>query len=292
MSRRRFFQTAAGMAASYVAMNETFGTTASTPRRAEAATPEMAQERADGLKGQFIMDMHTHFLRDDTRLTSFVAMRNAVGKAGWNKELSGKEQTIDDLKLGHYVKEMFLDSDTKIALISSAPSDIQQDWFLTNQQMARAREKVNKRFGARRLFSHAIFTPGQPGWLEKIDAALALKPDSMKGYTIGDNTHKDLSRYPWRMDDEKVTYLGLREVREGRDQERLRAQGTVLAAGRRAVAQPARLRRRERCRAGGEGLAAAQLHHLSRRLPPRRRRPSGGAGRSSSAPAGSRGPAT
>ena len=74
--------------------------------------------------------------------------------------------------------------------------------------MAAARDKVNKRFGSRRLFSHAIFTPGQPGWLEKVDAALELKPESMKGYTIGDNTHKETSRYPWRMDDEKVAYKG------------------------------------------------------------------------------------
>jgi uncharacterized protein len=28
----------------------------------------------------------------------------------------------------------------------------------------------------------------------------------MKGYTIGDNTHKQTSRYPRRMDDEQVTY--------------------------------------------------------------------------------------
>ena len=70
-------------------------------------------------------------------------MRNAVGKAGWNKELAGKEQTLDDLKFDNYVKEMFLDSDTKIAQISSAPSEIPQDWFLTNQQMADARTKVN-----------------------------------------------------------------------------------------------------------------------------------------------------
>jgi predicted TIM-barrel fold metal-dependent hydrolase len=154
------------------------------------------------------MDMHTHFLRDDTRITGFVAMRAAVGKAGWNKELSGHEQTIDDLKYANYVKEVFLDSDSKIVLISSAPSDIEQDRFLTNEQMAAARDKVNKRFGSRRLFSHAIFTPGQPGWLEKVDAALELKPESMKGYTIGDNTHKETSRYPWRMDDEKVAYKG------------------------------------------------------------------------------------
>src|SRR6204780_3344584 len=71
LDRRKFFQTAAGMAASFVAMNEVYGPLFDVTR-AEAATPAMAQERADALKDQFIMDMHTHFLRDDTRLTSFV----------------------------------------------------------------------------------------------------------------------------------------------------------------------------------------------------------------------------
>jgi predicted TIM-barrel fold metal-dependent hydrolase len=152
--------------------------------------------------------MHTHFLRDDTRNMNFVNMRAAVGKAGWNKTLADKEQTIEDLKYANYVKEMFLDSDTKIALISSAPSDVEQDWFLTNEQMRDAREKVNKEAGSRRLFSHIIFTPGQPGWLDKLQAGLELKPESVKGYTIGDNTHKNLSKFPWRLDDEKVAYKG------------------------------------------------------------------------------------
>ena len=30
------------------------------------------------------MDTHTHILKDDTRLTGFVRMREAVGRAGWN----------------------------------------------------------------------------------------------------------------------------------------------------------------------------------------------------------------
>jgi predicted TIM-barrel fold metal-dependent hydrolase len=211
LSRRRFFQTSAGMAAAFVALNQVFGELfAAIP--AEAATPEMAKERADRLKDQFIMDMHTHFLKDDTRLTDFVAMRTAVGRAGWNKQIGDKEQTIDDLKFANYKKEIFLDSDTKIALISSAPSDIAQDWFLTNEQMAQAREKVNRDAGQRRLFAHMIFTPGQPGWLEKLAAGLALKPESCKGYTVGDNTHKETSHYPWRMDDEKVTYLGYEKM--------------------------------------------------------------------------------
>src|ERR1700726_1284218 len=107
LDRRAFFKTAAGMAASFVAVNEVYGPIFAASK-AEAATPAMAQERADALKGQFIMDMHTHFLRDDTRIMNFVAMRTAVGKAGWNKELAGKEQTIEDLKYPNYVKEMFL----------------------------------------------------------------------------------------------------------------------------------------------------------------------------------------
>jgi len=215
LDRRRFFQTAAGMAAAFVAMNEVYGAIFdATP--AEAATPALAQERADALKDQLILDMHTHFLRDDTRVTTFLQTRKAIAQLGWNPELVGRPQSLDDLKFANYVKEIFLDSDTKIALISSAPSDIARDWFLTNEQMAAARQKINDKaagnigaeVGTKRLLAHAVFTPGQPGWLDDIDAALALKPDSMKGYTIGDNTHKQISRYPWRMDDEKVTYKG------------------------------------------------------------------------------------
>ena len=79
LDRRRFFQTAAGMAASFVAMNEVYGPLFDVTK-AEAATPAMAQERANALKDQFIMDMHTHFLRDDTRVMTFVEMRKAVGR--------------------------------------------------------------------------------------------------------------------------------------------------------------------------------------------------------------------
>lgn len=206
LSRRQFFRTASGMAAAFLAMNDTFGPVFGVSR-AEAATPELAQARAQGLKGQFIMDMHTHFLRDDTRLEGFVRAREAVGKAGWNPMLAGKPQQIEDLKFANYMKEIFLDSDTKMALISGAPSEITEDWFLTNEMKADARQRINQAAGARRAFSHAIFTPGYPGWMEQIDRAIeVLKPDSFKGYTIGDNTHKNLSKHPWRLDDEKLVY--------------------------------------------------------------------------------------
>ena len=112
LSRRRFFETAAGMAASFVALNEVFGHLFDASP-AEAATPEMANERANALSGQFIIDGHTHFLRDDTRLVGFVKMRNAFGKLGWNKELTG-DQTLADLER---VRMLFDDLEQKEQLI-------------------------------------------------------------------------------------------------------------------------------------------------------------------------------
>ena len=206
ISRRTFFQGAAGMAAAFVAMNETYGPFYNVSR-AEAATPDMANERANALKGQFIMDMHTHFLRDDTRLEGFVKSREAVGQASWNPALVGKPQTLDDLKFANYFKEIYMDSDTKVALISGSGSEEPRDWFLTNEMKAQSRAEVNKKAGSKRMFSHAIFMPGMPGWLDKVDRDYETnKPDSFKGYTVGDNTNKHLAKHPWHLDDEKLLY--------------------------------------------------------------------------------------
>ena len=206
MSRRRFFQTAAGMAASFVALNQVFGPLFDASE-AEAATPDMADARANALSGQMVIDGHTHFLRDDTRLMGFVKAREVVGQWGWNKALSGKQQTIDDLKYGNYVKEIYMDSDTKVALLSNSPSDVPQDWFIPQEQVFKTRAMVNQQAGSRRMLAHFTITPGQPGWLEQVDVGIeTYKPDSWKGYTVGDNTHKELAAHPWHADDEKLMY--------------------------------------------------------------------------------------
>jgi predicted TIM-barrel fold metal-dependent hydrolase len=138
---------------------------------------------------------------------TFVNARRAVGRAGWNPDLVGKEQTIQDLMEASWFKEVFLDSDTKVALISGAPSEEPIDWFLTNDMKFDARKRVNDAAGTKRVLSHAIFTPGRPGWMDEVERAIEqLKPDSFKGYTIGDNTNKHLAIHPWRMDDEKLLY--------------------------------------------------------------------------------------
>jgi predicted TIM-barrel fold metal-dependent hydrolase len=163
--------------------------------------------RAGQYADQFIVDIHTHFVRDDCRLVYLLNLRDFTGRAGYNPELTKEPQTMDNLKFGNYIKEMFLDSDTKISLLSGAPSDIPRDWLLTNQMIADARRKVNTFAGSKRMLGHAVITPGQKGWLDDIDRAIEeIKPDAWKGYTIGDASNPEISRCPWRMDDEKVVY--------------------------------------------------------------------------------------
>jgi predicted TIM-barrel fold metal-dependent hydrolase len=208
LGRRAFFRTAAGLATSFVAMNDVYGPVFSV-NAAEAASVDLSLLRQQSLAGQFVFDCHTHFLRDDTRLEGFVRAREAVGRTGWNPQIAGRPQTIEDLKFDNYVKEIFLDSDTKVALISGSPSEEPRDWFLTNEMKADARRRINEAAGSQRLLSHAIFTPGWDGWLEQIQRdAETLRPDAWKGYTVGDNTNKHLARHPWRMDDERITYRG------------------------------------------------------------------------------------
>jgi predicted TIM-barrel fold metal-dependent hydrolase len=210
MSRRAFFKTSAGMAAAFVAMNETYANGAAplyAVEKGEAGNLDVAQARTDALKNQFVMDMHTHFLREGTPIKTFIAQRETVGKAGWNPALAGKPQTIEDLMFPNYFKEIFLDSDTKVACISGSYSVDPAYSFLTNEMKFDARQKINREAGTRRMYSHAIFTPGWPNWLDKAEEEMEkLRPDSWKGYTIGDNTNKHLSKFPFRLDDEKVMY--------------------------------------------------------------------------------------
>src|SRR5439155_1617280 len=82
---------------------------------------------------------------------------------------------------------IFVVSDTKVALLSGAPFDDQTWDLLSNDQIAMARAAINKIADSRRLLGHAVFTPKRQGWMNEVDRAIStLKPDSWKGYTIGD----------------------------------------------------------------------------------------------------------
>jgi predicted TIM-barrel fold metal-dependent hydrolase len=206
LDRRQFLRTGCGMAAAFLAMNDVFGRLFVIDR-AEAAEPAAAAERTNSLAGQFIFDDQVHFVRDDYQGERILRLAKFASEH-WNPDmLKDAGLTLARYKFDNFVKEIFLDSDTKIGLLSGAPFDDPALWFLTNDQIARARKVVNAIAGSRRLLAHSLITPGQPGWMEEVDRCIAeVRPDSWKGYTIGDPSAPPTNKYPWRLDDEKLVY--------------------------------------------------------------------------------------
>src|SRR6516162_6818042 len=206
LDRRQFLRTSCGMAAAFLAMNDVFGRLFVIDR-AEAAEPAAAAERVNSLAGQFIFDDQVHFVRDDYQGERILRLAKYASEH-WNPAmLKDAGLTVARYKFDNFVKEIFLDSDTKIGLLSGAPFDDPSLWFLTNDQIARARKVVNAIAGSRRLLAHSLVTPDQPGWMEEVDRCIAeVKPDSWKGYTIGDPSAPSNSKTMWRLDDEKLVY--------------------------------------------------------------------------------------
>src|SRR5881628_1726322 len=204
VSRRQFLASSAGMAAAFLAMNDVFGQVFEVTR-AEAATPGVADMRAQALSGQFIVDAQTHFVRDDFKQEGLLDLAK-YAKANWNPKLWG-ESNLARYKFENYLKEIFVDSDTKVALLSGAPFDDPSWDLLTNDQIVAARTSINKFAGSRRLLAHSVFTPKKQGWMDEVDRAIAqLKPDSWKGYTIGDPLFPSKAGSYWRLDDDKLMY--------------------------------------------------------------------------------------
>jgi hypothetical protein len=202
LDRRQFLKSSCGMAAAFLAMNQVYGALFDVSR-AEAAEPAAAAARTAALRQQPVIDVQLHFVRDDFQWEGLLALGEWAKR--WNPVLEREGVTLRRFKFENFVKEVFLDSETRVGLISGAPSDEPSHGVIDSQELARARDTLNAVAGSRRVLSHAILRPGQPGWLDEIDRALEeWQPDSWKGYTVGDPLAP--SQWPWRMDDEKVVY--------------------------------------------------------------------------------------
>ncbi len=163
-----------------------------------------AVSRQDRLSAQFVFDDQVHFLRDDADPAYFEPLTGLIELSAELLQLPhARTFDIEHIKFAHFLKAIFLDSDTKVALLSGAPSEGVP--MLTNDQMAQARAAVNSVAGERRLLTHAVLGPGHDGWLDEMDRVHAeLKPDGWKGYCVGEPFSPSEKRY--RLDDEALMY--------------------------------------------------------------------------------------
>jgi len=207
MDRRQFLRTGCGMAAAFLAMNEVFGPVYRVSE-AEAAQPEAAASRAAALSKQFIFDDQLHFVRDDYQFEGILGLAKYAA-ANWNPAMRSDPvgMSLTRYKFDNFLKEVYLDSDMLVGLLSGAPFDDPANWFLTNDQIRQAADTVNSIAGSRRLLFHSLVTPAQAGWMEEVDRCISVvRPTSWKGYTIGDPLSPETTKFPWRLDDEKLVY--------------------------------------------------------------------------------------
>jgi hypothetical protein len=120
LDRRRFLETSCGMATAFLAINQVFGQVFEVSE-AEAAELEVAQARAEGLTGQFIFDVQSHFIRDDFNQEGLLGLGDFASKH-WNPDmLKDMGLTLQRYRFDNFFKEIYLDSETDLALLSGAP---------------------------------------------------------------------------------------------------------------------------------------------------------------------------
>jgi len=177
LARREFLKSACGAASTLLSFNAANAAAGATggffDLPAEAALePELAQARLGG-KGEFIFDVQGHFVDPNGAwLAKVPADRNPLSqmpKAGCAlARAPGSRSYLRCLGPEEFVKDVFLDSDTDMMVLSFVPSRPDAE-PLTIEGADAVRRIVERMEGTRRLLLHGRVNPNQPGDLEAMD---------------------------------------------------------------------------------------------------------------------------
>jgi predicted TIM-barrel fold metal-dependent hydrolase len=211
-SRRAFLTGLCGAATTLLAYQEAFAATAQSGGAfvlpAEAAF-EPAAAAATLAGKEFIFDVQTHMVDVNG------AWRQRREGKGWERALAGFPQgacgeadPVACFSADRFLKEVFVDSDTQIAVLSFVPG-LPSDNPLTVEEALRTRALVERLKGSDRLLLHAPVVPNAPGEVARMATmARTYKVAAWKVYTqwgpqgIG-----------WRLDDPRVGIPFIEEAR-------------------------------------------------------------------------------
>ncbi len=190
LSKRRFLVSACGAASTLLAFN---AANAAAGRRggffdlpAEAALePQLAQAKLGG-RGEFIFDVQGHFV-DPTgawvKSASPSAFKWSPKAACGLAQQPGAMSHLACLGPEEFVKDVFLDSDTDMMVLSFVPSTREAE-PLTIQAADAVRRIVDRLQGTHRLLLHGRVNSNQAGDLEAMDELKARwRVSAWKTYT-------------------------------------------------------------------------------------------------------------
>ncbi|MPZ93272.1 MAG: amidohydrolase family protein [Actinobacteria bacterium] len=248
ISRRKFLTGAGGMAAAFLAMNHVFGRYFNVE---ENEMFEFANYRENAApRNMFVFDDQLHTVRSSrVGAESLRAIAQGPTMPGfdsnpfnpeghpdehgdpwgvWNEALVGKDFSPEAFHLVQFIKDVFLDSQVTVGLLSNVtpgtvqvpgepeprpPTSVEESLtgaILTAEQTAAVRNFVNEVSGSTRLLAHGLFYPGV-GNLDYIQYQIDnYHPDAWKGYNINraakvdNDPESEMQR--WSLDDEEVAY--------------------------------------------------------------------------------------
>ena len=226
-SRRKFLSSACGTATALMALNLASGCSDSSSGGFavdDCATRDPAAAREQFSADYFIIDVQTHHadldgpIAGNPTLAAFFAPFRTCAPATLESGDCHRGE-LAELSRANYLKEIFLDSETAVAMMSGIPAPNSSLQLISNDAMAETRNLGNQLGASQRMLTQGMLTPNFPAdadtgtriadmeHLVKDLGIRALKTYTGAGYGV---FGPDI--VPWWMDDEQVAYPMLEEA--------------------------------------------------------------------------------
>jgi hypothetical protein len=183
LGRREFLVSTMGAAATLAAYSDAFAAAGKRGGRYEialeaSAEPAAAEAAIGG--AEFVFDVQLHHVNP----------RGAWRGRGWEGALGGfpnarcgKDDPVDCFSAEEMIQDVFLDSDTSMAVLSHVPGEL-ADNPLDFEAAAATRAMAEKLDGTQRLLLHGRVLPNVDGELERMDEQVGAFPvAAFKTYT-------------------------------------------------------------------------------------------------------------
>lgn len=191
LPRRSFLTRATGAAATLLAMNEAYAAAGrmggwfDLPKES-ALDNQLARSALD--KREFIFDVQGHFVNPSGAWTKRLPdgarpLRMPKTESCGLSKGPGTRDYLQCIGPDEFIKDVFLDSDTDLMVLSFVPSTREGE-PLTIDEAAATAAIVERLGGTHRLYLHGRVNPNQPGDLEGMDElASRYKVSAWKTYT-------------------------------------------------------------------------------------------------------------
>jgi uncharacterized protein len=182
VARRAFLQSLCGAATTLLTLNQAFaarGNSGGSFRLPDEAAFETAAADSALAGDEFVFDVQTHMVDPAGKWRSNAGEYWERILANFPQGSCGDADPVDCFSADQFIKHVFMDSDTQLAVLSFVP-ELPENNPLSLEEAERVRVLVEQMEGAHRLFLHAMVVPNAGPEI----APLQLMEDAVARYPI------------------------------------------------------------------------------------------------------------